>query len=358
MRSIALHIPPPAFMTAVDLIVDAHGALLRGISECSGQHYQGLSQAARHFSRTLTSKQKRYLCNLDTAFNVLRHVTRPKITQEHATIMHMVRASSTSSTSSQLDESCTDESARVPDSSGSLTDSPYEHFDISSEHGESIAAEVASHAHDLYPARHVDLSLVEEDLLANGNHVLVSCIMKPNAGDDFLATAAHFAAGSSAGTNVNLDAFIFCIEPSSEDMNIAFPNILFDSNIIDGHALMNSVHTFTIGNKQGLDHVEYVKLLDIYFPPTFVRLFDGPDTNILDLWRSLGCSTTNAGQVVGSIIKPYLRLQPTSYGAACLALWQGGEITKCYTGLLDNAGMPLANFQGLDYLLEMMKATP
>merc|ERR1712232_599924 len=54
------------------------------------------------------------------------------------------------------------------------------------------------------PSRYADLSLTEEDLLKNGKHVLVAYIMKPKAGYDYLATAAHFAAESSTGTNVNV----------------------------------------------------------------------------------------------------------------------------------------------------------
>merc|ERR550525_2369074 len=53
-------------------------------------------------------------------------------------------------------------------------------------------------------SRYADLSLQEEDLLRDGKHVLVAYIMKPKAGYDYLATAAHFAAESSTGTNVNV----------------------------------------------------------------------------------------------------------------------------------------------------------
>ena len=52
-------------------------------------------------------------------------------------------------------------------------------------------------------SRYADLSLTEEDLIKNGQHVLVAYILKPKAGYDYLATAAHFAAESSTGTNVN-----------------------------------------------------------------------------------------------------------------------------------------------------------
>ena len=52
--------------------------------------------------------------------------------------------------------------------------------------------------------RYADLSLSEEDLIADGQHVLVAYIMKPKAGYEYLATAAHFAAESSTGTNVSV----------------------------------------------------------------------------------------------------------------------------------------------------------
>ncbi|CAE7020502.1 rbcL, partial [Symbiodinium microadriaticum] len=53
-------------------------------------------------------------------------------------------------------------------------------------------------------SRYADLSLDEATLIKNGKHVLVAYIMKPKAGYDYLATAAHFAAESSTGTNVNV----------------------------------------------------------------------------------------------------------------------------------------------------------
>ena len=62
---------------------------------------------------------------------------------------------------------------------------------------------------------------------------LVAYIMKPKAGYDYLATAAHFAAESSTGTNVNVcttddftksvDALVYYIDPDSEEMKIALP---------------------------------------------------------------------------------------------------------------------------------------
>merc|ERR1719282_2237188 len=110
--------------------------------------------------------------------------------------------------------------------------------------------------------------------------------MKPKAGYDYLATAAHFAAESSTGTNVNVcttddftksvDALVYYIDPENEEMKIAYPCLLFDRNITDGRGMMCSFLTLAIGNNQGMGDVEYGKIYDFYFPPTFLRLFDGP----------------------------------------------------------------------------------
>ncbi|CAE7479973.1 rbcL, partial [Symbiodinium sp. CCMP2456] len=130
-------------------------------------------------------------------------------------------------------------------------------------------------------SRYADLSLDEATLIKRLScrlawlHVLVAYIMKPKAGYDYLATAAHFAAESSTGTNVN-----------------------------------------------------YGKIYDFYLPPAFLRLYDGPAVNVEDMWRILGKGTSNGGLVVGTIIKPKLGLQPKPFGEACYAFWQGGDFIK------------------------------
>ncbi len=147
--------------------------------------------------------------------------------------------------------------------------------------------------------RYADLNLREEDLIAGGRHVLVAYIMKPKAGfGGYLETAAHFAAESSTGTNVQVsttddftrgvDALVYEIDEEKEIMKIAYPNDLFDRNIIDGRAMLASFLTLAIGNNQGMGDVEYAKMYDFWFPPEYLRLYDGPATDISDLWRVLG----------------------------------------------------------------------
>ncbi len=186
--------------------------------------------------------------------------------------------------------------------------------------------------------RYARLDLKETEFIAGGRHVLTAYVMKPKAGYGLLSTAAHFAAESSTGTNVEvgttddftrgLDALVYEIDESSGLMKIAYPIDLFDRNITDGRAMLASVWTLTVGNNQGMGDVEYAKLHDIYIPPKFLALFDGPAMNIQDLWRILDRPLVNGGMVVGTIIKPKLGLRPQPFADACHQFWLGGDFIK------------------------------
>jgi len=186
--------------------------------------------------------------------------------------------------------------------------------------------------------RYADLSLKEEDLIKDQKHILCAYQMKPKKGYEYLATAAHFAAESSTGTNVEVsttddftkgvDALVYEIDEAKELMKIAYPLELFDRNMIDGRAMLVSFLTLTIGNNQGMGDVEYGKMLDFYVPPNFLRLFDGPAKNIVDMWRILGRPLENGGMVVGTIIKPKLGLRPKPFADACYQFWLGGDFIK------------------------------
>lgn len=194
--------------------------------------------------------------------------------------------------------------------------------------------------------RYADLSLNEEQLIADGNHVLVYYKMKPSAAHyndpkshaDYLAAAAHFAAESSTGTNVSVsttddftrsvDAIVYKIDPETEEMRIAYPVALFDRNITDGRAMIVSFLTLAIGNNQGMGDVEYGKIYDFYFPPKYLNLFDGPATDISALWKVLGRPHVNGGFIVGTIIKPKLGLQPKPFADAAYEFWMGGDFIK------------------------------
>jgi len=186
--------------------------------------------------------------------------------------------------------------------------------------------------------RYADLDLSESELIENGQHVLTAYVMKPKDGYDYLATAAHFAAESSTGTNVpvsttddhtlSVDAKVYEIDPARELMKIAYPVELFDRNIIDGRAMTASFLTLAVGNNQGMGDVEYGKLHDFYFPPEYLSLYDGPATTISALWEVLGRPTENGGLIVGTIIKPKLGLRPQPFADAAYDFWLGGDFIK------------------------------
>ena len=187
--------------------------------------------------------------------------------------------------------------------------------------------------------RYVDLSLSEEELIAEGKHVLVAYHMKPKAGfGNYVETAAHFAAESSTGTNVEVvttdaftrgvDALVYEVDENRELMKLAYPVDLFDRNITDGRAMIASFLTLAIGNNQGMGDVEYAKMHDFYFPPEYLRLFDGPATTISDLWRVLGRPHVDGGFIVGTIVKPKLGLRPRPFADACYDFWLGGDFIK------------------------------
>ena len=195
-------------------------------------------------------------------------------------------------------------------------------------------------------SRYANLNLKEEELIANGGHVLVYYKMKPSTAhykdptslEDYLAAAAHFAAESSTGTNVSVsttddftksvDALVYEVDPVNEDMKIAYPVALFDRNIKDGRAMIVSFLTLCIGNNQGMGDIEHAKMHDFYVPPKFLELFDGPAKGIADLWRVLSRPVENGGFIVGTIIKPKLGLQPQPFADAAYEFWLGGDFIK------------------------------
>lgn len=186
--------------------------------------------------------------------------------------------------------------------------------------------------------RYANLSLDESALLAGGRHILAAYTMRPRPGQSYLAAAAHFAAESSTGTNVEVsttddftrgvDALVYHVDEATEEMRIAYPLDLFDRNMTDGRMMLVSFLTLAIGNNQGMGDIEYAKLYDFHVPDRALQLFDGPSKDISDLWRVLGRPTTDGGFIVGTIIKPKLGLRPEPFAQAAYEFWLGGDFIK------------------------------
>ncbi|MGV6851145.1 MAG: ribulose-bisphosphate carboxylase [bacterium] len=187
-------------------------------------------------------------------------------------------------------------------------------------------------------SRYTDLSLKEQDLIDNGQHILVAYKMKPKSGHGYLAASAHFAAESSTGTNVEVsttddftkgvDALVYYIDEDTEDMRIAYPIELFDRNVTDGRMMIVSFLTLVIGNNQGMGDIEHAKIIDFFVPPRAIQLFDGPSKDITDMWRVLGRDMTDGGYIAGTIIKPKLGLRPKPFAEAAYQFWLGGDFIK------------------------------
>ena len=187
-------------------------------------------------------------------------------------------------------------------------------------------------------ARYSNLDLKEADLIKGEKHILVAYKMKPKAGHGYLEAAAHFAAESSTGTNVEVsttddftkgvDALVYYIDEATEDMRIAYPMELFDRNVTDGRMMLVSVLTLIIGNNQGMGDIEHAKIHDFYVPERAIQLFDGPAKDISDMWRILGRPIVNGGYISGTIIKPKLGLRPEPFAAAAYQFWLGGDFIK------------------------------
>ena len=186
--------------------------------------------------------------------------------------------------------------------------------------------------------RYADLSLDEATLIREGRHILAAYKMKPKAGHAYLAAAAHFAAESSTGTNVDVsttddftrgvDALVYHIDEATEEMRIAYPLDLFDRNVTDGRMMVVSFLTLAIGNNQGMGDIEHAKMYDFYVPDRALQLFDGPSKDISVLWRILGRPVKDGGYISGTIIKPKLGLRPQPFATAAYQFWLGGDFIK------------------------------
>ena len=186
--------------------------------------------------------------------------------------------------------------------------------------------------------RYADLSLDEAELIKNGKHILVAYTMTPAKGYGYLEVAAHIAAESSAGTNVEVsttddftkgvDALVYFIDEAKGIMKVAYPNELFDRNVIDGRAMIVSFLTLAIGNNQGMGDVENLQMQDFWVPPRMLQLFDGPAVDISNLWRILGRPVVDGGYISGTIIKPKLGLRPEPFAKAAYQFWLGGDFIK------------------------------
>jgi ribulose-bisphosphate carboxylase large chain len=168
--------------------------------------------------------------------------------------------------------------------------------------------------------------------------ILVAYKMKPKAGHGYLEAAAHFAAESSTGTNVEVsttdeftkgvDALVYLIDEATEEMRIAYPLDLFDRNITDGRMMIVSFLTLVIGNNQGMGDIEHAKMTT----STCRRARSSCSTARARTSPTCGASwaarSKDGGYIAGTIIKPKLGLRPEPFAKAAYQFWLGGDFIK------------------------------
>jgi ribulose-bisphosphate carboxylase large chain len=160
----------------------------------------------------------------------------------------------------------------------------------------------------------------------NGEYMLCVFHFVPGKGLNTLQAAAEIAAESSTGTNFTvqtetdfsheMDALIYKIDLAKELVWIAYPTRLFDR----GGNIQN-ILTYIVGNVLGMTQINALKLLDLWFPPAMLELYDGPSYTLDDMKKYLGIKNR---PVLGTIIKPKMGLTSAEYAEVCYNFWVGG----------------------------------
>lgn len=154
--------------------------------------------------------------------------------------------------------------------------------------------------------------------------------IEPPEGKDLAWSAERVAGESSVGTWTDVcttDNALCGIAPHVFSLNeetglakIAYPEILFEPGNIP--CILSSV----AGNIYGMKAVENLRLLDIQFPDSIVKGFNGPHFGVQGVRDVLGVQDR---PLVGTIVKPKLGLPTSEHARVAFEAWVGGcDIVK------------------------------
>lgn len=173
---------------------------------------------------------------------------------------------------------------------------------------------------------YIDLPLKDKQLQASGKFYLAVFSIKPKSGKKILDVASEVAAESSTGTNMrvgtatkfsdSLDALVYHVSEKQGLVWIAYPWRIFDR----GGNIQN-IMTYVAGNIFGMSEVTGLRLLDVWFPASFLKNYDGPSYTLDNLRSYL---KVYSRPILGTIIKPKIGLKPKEYAKACYDFWSGG----------------------------------
>lgn len=161
---------------------------------------------------------------------------------------------------------------------------------------------------------------------ANGKYLLTVFHVIPKKGIELLDVASEIAAESSTGTMLRvktvtafadkLNALVYKVDKKKNLVWIAYPLRIFDRG-----GNVQNILTYIAGNIFGMSTVKGLKLLDVWFPKTMFKDFEGPSKNIEDVRKYLKVYDR---PILGTIIKPKIGLKPKQFAKATYDFWRGG----------------------------------
>jgi ribulose-bisphosphate carboxylase large chain len=158
----------------------------------------------------------------------------------------------------------------------------------------------------------------------------------PQEGVDWIEAAAAVAGESSTATwtvvwtdrltaaeNYRGKAYKIEAVPGRDDQFFAY--IAYDIELFEPGSIANLTASI-IGNVFGFKPVKSLRLEDMYFPPAYVKTFDGPPTGIIVERERLD---KFGRPLLGATIKPKLGLSGKNYGRVVYEALRGGlDFTK------------------------------
>lgn len=159
----------------------------------------------------------------------------------------------------------------------------------------------------------------------SGHYLLTVFHLVPAKGMDILDAASEVAAESSTGSNVKvvntkfaagLNAQVYKVDRKKSLVWIAFPWAIFDRG-----GNVQNILTYIAGNIFGMAQIKALKLLDVWFPESFLKNYDGPKVSINDVRKYLKVKNR---PILGTIIKPKIGLRPEQFAEKAYQFWSGG----------------------------------
>ncbi len=178
---------------------------------------------------------------------------------------------------------------------------------------------------------YINLELGEQ--AKNGHYVLCVFHLEPYADKEgsLLSLATEVAAESSTGSNMHvntatpfsetMNALVYKVDEEKSLVWIAYPTRIFDR----GGNIQN-IMTYIAGNIFGMSTAKVMRLLDVWFPSTFLEMYDGPSYTLDDMRKYLNVYDR---PILGTIIKPKMGLTSSEYAEVCYDYWVwGGDFVK------------------------------